>query len=92
MKSEKAVRQLKELKKLAPKDMRLATEWSLKQKWKILIATILSAQTKDETTISVCKILFKKFGSLKKLGHAQLNSIKKIIRPINYYKTKGGTL
>jgi len=83
-----AIKQLKALEKLAPRDMRLAAEWSLKQKWKILIATILSAQTKDETTISVCKILFKKFTSLKKLGNARLSSIEKIIRPINYYKTK----
>jgi len=88
MKTEKAVRQLYELEKLAPRDMRLAAEWSLKQKWKILIATILSAQTKDETTISVCNVLFKKFTSLKKLGNARLSSIEKIIRPINYYKTK----
>lgn len=66
--------------------MRLAAEW--KQDWQVLISTILSAQTKDETTINVCKILFKKFNSPEKLKNAPLKVIKKIIRPVNYYKTK----
>ena len=85
-KTANAIKQLKKLDKISPKDMRLAAEW--KKDWQVLISTILSAQTKDETTIKICEILFKKFNSTKKLGNASLVEIKKIIRPINYHKTK----
>jgi endonuclease-3 len=87
MNSKTAIRQLKALKKYTPNEsLRLAAEWN--GKWKILIATILSAQTRDETTIKVCNKLFKKYTALKKLSKASLKDISKIIRPINYYKTK----
>ena len=81
-----AVRQLRELKKYAKNSLRLAAEWD--EKWKILIATILSAQTRDEKTIEVCEILFGKYPTLEKFAEAKLIDIQKIIRPINYYKTK----
>ncbi|MDP2947100.1 MAG: endonuclease III [Nanoarchaeota archaeon] len=87
MDSKIAVKQLQTLKKYTPDgSMRLAAEWN--EKWKILIATILSAQTRDETTIQVGEILFKKYPTLDKFRKAKLNNIEKIIRPINYYKTK----
>jgi endonuclease III len=86
MDSTKAIKQLKKLDKLAPTEMRLAAEW--KKDWQVLIATILSAQTKDETTIAVCDILFAKYPTAEKLGAARLNSIEKIIRRVNYHKTK----
>jgi endonuclease-3 len=85
MNSKIAIRQLKFLDKITPK-IRLAAEWE--EKWKVLISTILSAQTKDETTIKISEILFKKYNSLEKLAKTNLKEIKKIIRPINYYKTK----
>ena len=89
MNSKIAVRQLKELKKLVDGDeLRLAAEWPRQQKWKILISTILSAQTRDETTIAVSEILYKKYNSPEKLGRGRLKEIEKIIRPINYHKTK----
>jgi endonuclease-3 len=81
-----AIHQLKELKKYSSPLLRLAAEWD--EKWKILIATILSAQTRDEKTIEICEILFKKYPTLEKLKNAKLKSIEKIIHPINYYKTK----
>ena len=81
-----AIFQLKELGKLAPREMRLAAEWD--EDWQVLISTIHSAQTKDETTINVCEILFKKYNTSEKLGKAKLSSIIKIIKSINYYKTK----
>ncbi|MAH49500.1 endonuclease III [Candidatus Pacearchaeota archaeon] len=87
MNQEKAVWQLKEIEKLVGGGgMRLAAEWT--EKWKILISTILSAQTKDETTIAISEILYKKYNSAEKLGSASLRDIEKIIRPVNYYKTK----
>lgn len=86
IKTIRAVKQLKALGKLAPKEMRLAAEWS--KDWQVLISTILSAQTKDETTIRICEVLFERYGSPEKLSNATINNIKEIIRPINYHKTK----
>lgn len=87
MESALAIRQLKAIQKLIhKKDLRLAAEWN--SKYKILIATILSAQTRDETTIAVSEILFKKYPSMKSLSKARLGSVEKMIRRINYHKTK----
>lgn len=87
MKREKALKQLNVLKRLTKKNkLRLAAEW--KQNWKVLISTILSAQTKDETTIDISTKLYKKYPSSKKLANAPLKEIYRIIRPINYYRTK----
>lgn len=81
----KAIGQLKEIERYSGK-LRLAAEWP--EKWQVLISTILSAQTRDELTIEICGILFKKFNSPKKLASASLREIQKVIRPINYYRTK----
>lgn len=67
--------------------MRLAAEkW--KNPWQTLVSIILSARTRDEKTIPVAKKLFEKFSSSKKLANAELSDVKKIIKPINFYKTK----
>jgi len=85
-KTKAAVKQLKYLGKIAPKDLQLAAEW--REKWKILISTILSSQTRDETTIKFSNLLYKRYNSPKKLADADIKNIRKIIRPINFYKTK----
>ena len=85
MNQQKALMQLKELKKYG-KPLRLAAEW--KEPWKSLISTMLSARTRDETTIVVCEELFKKYSTLEKLAHATLTDIEQKIKPVNYYKTK----
>ena len=66
--------------------MRLAADF--KEPWQILISTMLSAQTRDETTIPIAEELFKKYPSPKKLSQAKLQDIKKIIKKVNFYKTK----
>lgn len=87
MNSRLAVRQLKSLERMIRgKEIRLAAEWP--EKWQVLIATILSAVTRDEKTIEVCEILFKKYPNPKKLGNASLKKIEKTIRQINFHKTK----
>jgi len=86
MDQKKALKQLKLLDKYAPREMQLAAEWP--ENWQILISTILSAQTKDETTIRISEILYKKYPTINKLANAKISDIKKIIRPINYHKTK----
>ena len=78
--------QLEELKKLSS-SMRLAAErWS--KPWQTLISTILSARTRDEITIPTANELFKKYPTVTDLTSARLKDVQKIIRPINFYKTK----
>jgi len=87
MNSRKAVKQLKALQKLIKgREPRLAAEQS--SKWKILISTILASQSRDVLTNKISAILYKRYNSPKKLANAPLSQIKKIIHPVNYYKTK----
>jgi endonuclease III len=80
-----ALAQLRELKKLK-KEMRLAAEgWD--KDWKILIATLLSARTRDEKTILVCEDFFEKY-SLKEISKLSLKKIQEEIRQINFYRNK----
>ncbi len=81
-----ALKQLKLLEKYGNK-MRLAAEkWP--NEFQTLISIILSARTKDETTIRVGNLLFKKYSTAKKLSEAKLKEIEKIIKPVNFYKNK----
>ena len=80
---------LKQLKFLETKSsfMRLASQgWQ--NDFQTLIAILLSARTRDETTIKICQELFKNYPDTKKLSLAKLNEIEKIIRPVNFYKNK----
>lgn len=87
MNSKRAIRQLQAIKTATPKEyLRLAAEWPYD--WQILIATILSAQTRDEVTIEVCEALFRKYPSIKHLSEAKVEDVEKIIDKINYHKTK----
>lgn len=74
-------------KKYGKSTKRLAGEgWN--KGWKLLVATIMSAQSRDEVTIPIAEKLFKKFPSVRKLAAARLSSIESTIKSINYYKTK----
>lgn len=86
MKREKAIKQLERIEKLTDKNMLLAADWT--EEWQVLISTIMSAQTKDETTIKISHLLYKKYPTLKNLAKAKLRDLKRIIKPINYHKTK----
>lgn len=54
----------------------------------ILIGTILSARTKDETTTKVVQELFSKYESPKSLANAKLKDIEKLIKSIGFYHVK----
>ncbi|MDO8646794.1 MAG: endonuclease III [Candidatus Diapherotrites archaeon] len=56
--------------------------------FKTLIATILSARTKDTTTFPASLRLFKKFPTPEKLSRASPREIEKLIFPVGFYKTK----
>ncbi len=82
-----AIKQIKLLDKYGKKEMRLAAEeWPTK--FQTLISIILSARTRDETTIKVAKELFKKYPTPEKLFKSNLNELQKIIKPVNFYKNK----
>lgn len=56
--------------------------------YKILIGTILSARTRDETTAQVIKMLFSEFKNPDELARADLKDIKKLIQKIGFYNVK----
>jgi len=56
--------------------------------FELLIATILSAQTKDKRVNEVTKILFSKYPNPKSLMEAPINDVEKIIEPLGLYKMK----
>jgi endonuclease III len=56
--------------------------------YKILVATILSARTKDETTSVVCERLFKEVPTLKDLDKKSEEEIRDLIYPVGFYKNK----
>ncbi|MEM1577663.1 MAG: endonuclease III [Candidatus Pacearchaeota archaeon] len=74
------------LKREGKDNIKLAAEW--KKPWQVLIATILSAQSRDEKTIEIAKKLFSRYKSLRALANAKIKDVEKIIREINFYKTK----
>ena len=56
--------------------------------FKVLISTILSSRTKDDTTLGASNRLFKKYKNPKELSKAKTLDIKKLIKPVAFYKTK----
>ncbi len=54
----------------------------------ILIGTILSARTKDESTTKVVKVLFSKYKNSKDLANAKLKDVEKIIKSIGFFHVK----
>ncbi|HLP80227.1 MAG TPA: endonuclease III [Acidobacteriota bacterium] len=56
--------------------------------WQTLVATIMSAQTRDETTIPVAENLFKKYPTLSSLSKADVHEVLAIIKRVNYSPTK----
>jgi endonuclease III len=56
--------------------------------FKVLIGTILSARTRDESTTRIVHNLFLRFKNSKELADANLKEIKEIIRSIGFYNVK----
>ncbi|MCW5212943.1 exodeoxyribonuclease III [Desulfobulbus sp. TB] len=55
---------------------------------KVLMATILSARTKDEVTAAAAKRLFAQADSLKALEHLSLEKLEKTIYPVGFFRNK----
>lgn len=74
-------------KKYRKYEKRLAGEgWGAD--WKTIVATIMSAQSRDDTTIRIAEDLFRKYGTLKKLAEAKYSDVLRIFKSLNYNKTK----
>lgn len=56
--------------------------------FRVLIATILSARTKDETTLAASERLFSRYPDAESLAKAGSVEVRKLIRPVGFYKTK----
>jgi len=54
----------------------------------ILIGTILSARTRDESTAAVVKVLFSKYKTARALASAKLADVEKIIKRTGFYHVK----
>ncbi|MBD3209596.1 endonuclease III [Candidatus Woesearchaeota archaeon] len=59
-----------------------------KDPFKVLVGTLLSAQTRDEVTAVVCQKLFKKIKHYKDLEKIDVKSLQELIYPVSYYRTK----
>lgn len=56
--------------------------------FKILVATILSARTRDEATAAACRRLFNRIGKPEDLESIPLQELEKIIHPVGFYRNK----
>ena len=86
MNSKIATSQLNALRKYSA-GMRLAAEeWD--EPWKTLIATALSAQSRDEVTLIIASELFKKYPSVERLARAKYSDVLGVLKSLNYNRTK----
>jgi endonuclease-3 len=60
--------------------------------FKVLVGTMLSAQTKDEVTSKACERLFQKVKKIKDFDKFSLKQIEKLIYPVSFYHNKAGYL
>lgn len=60
--------------------------------FRVLVATILSARTKDQTTTLASERLFKQVTSLADLRQTPLRALERLIYPVGFYRTKARML
>jgi len=58
------------------------------ENWQTLVATIMSAQTRDEVTIPVAENLFERYKTVDELANAKYRDVLETIRRVNFSKTK----
>ncbi len=60
--------------------------------FKVLISTILSSRTKDETTLKAVEKLFSEISTPKELSNLSEDKIQELIYPVGFYKSKSSYL
>lgn len=84
---------LKTVRRMIPKDMTMAVPESAdRDPFKILVATVISARTKDEVTHDVARRLFSKAGTPEQLAKMNVLEIERLIYPAGFYKVKARKL
>jgi len=63
-----------------------------KSPFKVLISTLLSLRTKDDTTLEACGKLFDVADSPEKIIATPITKLEKLIFPVGFYKNKAKTL
>jgi endonuclease-3 len=56
--------------------------------YKTLIATLLSARSRDDLTVKICEKLFLLAPTIQKLNSLSVEKISELIYPVGFYKTK----
>ncbi len=56
--------------------------------FKVLLATILSARTRDEVTAAATRRLFPRAGSVDELAELSVSELEKLIYPVGFYRNK----
>jgi len=64
------------------------SEGQKKDPFQILISTLLSARTKDETTLAASTRLFKRAPTAKAMAALSVKQIEKLIYPVGFYRNK----
>lgn len=64
------------------------SELSFKNPYQLICAVLLSAQCTDKKVNEVTPLLFEDYPDYQTLARAQVDAVEKIIRPVNYYRTK----
>ncbi len=67
-------------------------ELNYNKDYELVIATMLSAQTTDKRVNEITEILFNKYPSLNDLKNADLDDLKRIIRPLGSYNKKASNI
>lgn len=67
-------------------------ELQTKDPFKVLVTTILSARTKDETTSAAAQRLFSSVKKMEDLGTIPQKTLERLIFPVGFYRTKARML
>ena len=68
------------------------SELNFRNNYELVVSVSLSAQCTDKKVNEITPHLFSRYDSFAKLEKASLPAVEKIIRPINYYRTKAKNL
>ncbi len=68
------------------------SELNFSNEFQLVVAVTLSAQCTDKKVNEVTPELFTKFPNFKTLAVAKSSELERIIRPVNYYRTKAKNL